>query len=114
MIRMTDAAGKCPVVPAAGQVDILTLSCVAVMTHCRTIAGVVVQPGGEYSFFGYLSWLKTRKKGKQEVVVGCACGLYLQIAKLRSLPIGRTSGHAATSRRVLDIDALQGIAVPLL
>jgi hypothetical protein len=58
--------------------------------------------------------VKTRKTGRQEVVVGSACGLYLEIAKHRSLPIGRTSGHAATSRRVLEIDASQGIAVPLL
>jgi hypothetical protein len=53
-------------------------------------------------------------KGKEEVIVADAFGLYLKIAKHRSLPIGRTRGPAAASRRVLATDASQGIAVPLL
>src|SRR6185369_11265112 len=48
--------------------------------------------------------------GLHEAIVGSAVQLYLETAKHRSLPIGRTLGHAATSRRSLEMDASWGVS----
>jgi hypothetical protein len=52
-------------------------------------------------------------KGIWKVIVAAVPELYLEIAKHRSLPIGRNNGLAATLRRDPEINASQGIAVPL-